>query len=209
MGGPPLLTIRRAQRRFGRRVIFTDLDLDVPVGARLFLGGNNGSGKTTLLRCLSGTLTLSAGQATVGGHQVGSLPARRLTAVCLAPEQGLYEQLSARENVTLVARLRLPRRAVRAAVARVEAELDVAGYATVPVQRCSAGMRARVSIARALVAEPALLLLDEPGRSLDETSRLLLWQALDRRPELTCVIASHLADDRDRCQSALTLPALR
>ncbi|WP_433549740.1 ABC transporter ATP-binding protein [Micromonospora zamorensis] len=200
-----MLAIRRAQRRFGRRVIFADLDLDVPVGARLFLGGSNGSGKTTLLRCLSGTLTLSAGQATVGGHPVGSLPARRLTGVCLAPEQGLYEKLSARENLALIARLRLPRRAVASAVATMEQELDLTGYATLPMERCSAGMRARVSIARSLVAAPALLLLDEPGRSLDDRARLLLWEALDRRPELTCVIASHHADDRRRCQTAVTL----
>ncbi|MEV4825523.1 ABC transporter ATP-binding protein [Micromonospora sp. NPDC049274] len=188
-------------------MIFTDLDLDVSAGARVLLGGSNGSGKTTLLRCLSGTLTLSAGQVTVGGHPVGSLPARRLTGVCLAPEQGLYEKLSARENLALVARLRLPRRAVAPAVADLEQELDLTGYATVPVERCSAGMRARVSIARALVGAPALLLLDEPSRSLDDASRLLLWQALDRRPELSCVIASHHADDRRRCQSALTLAA--
>ncbi|WP_410818060.1 ATP-binding cassette domain-containing protein [Micromonospora sp. 050-3] len=200
-----MLAIRRAQRRFGRRVIFADLDLDVPVGARLFLGGSNGSGKTTLLRCLSGTLTLSAGQATVGGHPVGSLPARRLTGVCLAPEQGLYEKLSARENLALIARLRLPRRAVGPAVATMEQELDLTGYATLPMERCSAGMRARVSIARSLVAGPALLLLDEPGRSLDDRARLLLWEALGRRPEMTCVIASHDADDRRRCDSAVTL----
>ncbi|WP_430502037.1 ABC transporter ATP-binding protein [Micromonospora trifolii] len=200
-----MLAIRRAQRRFGRRVIFADLDLDVPVGARLFLGGSNGSGKTTLLRCLSGTLTLSAGQATVGGHPVGSLPARRLTGVCLAPEQGLYEKLSARENLALIARLRLPHRAVAPAVATMEQELDLTGYATLPMERCSAGMRARVSIARSLMAGPALLLLDEPGRSLDDRARLLLWEALDRRPELTCVIASHHADDRRRCHSAVTL----
>ncbi|MEK8108221.1 ATP-binding cassette domain-containing protein [Micromonospora sp. M12] len=142
VGVPLMLTVRGAQRRFGRRVIFNDLHVDVPVGARVFLSGNNGSGKTTLLRCLSGTLTLSTGQATVGGHPVGSLPARRLTGVCLTPEQGLYEKLSARENVALVARLRLPPRAVGPAVARVEAELDLTGYATVPVERCSAGMRA-------------------------------------------------------------------
>ncbi|MEH1101630.1 ABC transporter ATP-binding protein [Micromonospora sp. CPCC 205561] len=202
-----MLELRHAARRFGRRLVFTDLDLDVPAGDRVFLNGGNGAGKTTLLRCLSGTLTLSAGRATVSGHPVGSLAARRLTGVCLTPEQGLYEKLSARENLALVARLRLPRRNVRGAVSGMEDEFHLSGYADLPVERCSAGMRARVSIARALVGEPELLLLDEPGRSLDERARQLLWQALDRRPTLACVIASHDPDDRSRCRSSLTLVA--
>ncbi|MER5454865.1 ABC transporter ATP-binding protein [Micromonospora sp. NPDC002389] len=204
-----MLHLRQAARRFGRRPVFTGLDLHVAAGERVFLGGPNGSGKTTLLRCLSGTLALSAGQATVAGHPVGSPAARRATGVCLAPEQGLYEKLTAHENIALVARMRMPRRAVRPGVAGIEQEFDITRYAGVPVARCSAGVRARVSIARALVADPDLLLLDEPTRSLDENARHLLWQAIDRRAELTCVIASHDADDRSRCQRHLVLEPVR
>ncbi|SCL35444.1 ABC-2 type transporter [Micromonospora nigra] len=202
-----MLQIRQAARWFGRLRIFGGLDLEVAAGNRLFLGGPNGSGKTTLLRCLAGTLALDSGRATVDGHPVGSSAARQLTGVCLAPEHRLYEKLSAHQNIAFVARLRLPWRVVRGAVARVEEELDIVGYAAVPVERCSAGMRARVSVARALVGTPALLLLDEPGRSLDEHARGLLWQALDRRSELTVVVASHQTDDRSRCQQELTLTA--
>ncbi|MEU7620430.1 ATP-binding cassette domain-containing protein [Micromonospora rifamycinica] len=203
----PMLRLVRATRRFGRRGVFTDLDLEVAAGERVLLAGANGSGKTTLLRCLSGTLTLSAGQATVAGHPVGSPAARQVTGVCLAPEQGLYEQLTAHQNIAFVARLRLPRRAVSAAVSGIEEELGIARYASLPAARCSAGMRARISIARSLVAAPALLLLDEPGRSLDEEGRRSLWQTIDRRPELTCVVASHHADDGNRCRRRLTLTA--
>ncbi|WP_433228164.1 ABC transporter ATP-binding protein [Micromonospora sp. CA-248260] len=204
----PMLRLVRATRRFGLRSVFTDLDFEAAAGERVLLAGPNGSGKTTLLRCLSGTLALSAGQATVAGHPVGSPGARRATGVCLAPEQGLYEQLTAHQNITFIARLRLPRRAVRAAVGAIEEELGIARYASVPAARCSAGMRARISIARSLVAAPALLLLDEPGRSLDEEGRRLLWQTIDRRTELTCVVASHHADDGNRCQQRLTLAAV-
>ncbi|MFI9639964.1 ATP-binding cassette domain-containing protein [Micromonospora sp. NPDC051925] len=203
----PMLRLLRATRRFGRRDVFTDLDFEVAVGERVLLAGPNGSGKTTLLRCLSGTLALSTGQATVAGHPVGSPDAKRATGVCLAPEQGLYETLTARQNIALVARLRLPCRAVRAAVTGIEEELGITRYASMPAARCSAGMRARISIARSLVADPALLLLDEPGRSLDEQGRRLLWQAIERRTELTCVIASHHVDDGSRCQQRLTLTA--
>ncbi|GIJ29624.1 hypothetical protein Vqi01_47860 [Micromonospora qiuiae] len=203
------IQLRRATRRFRHRPIFTDLDLDVPQGARLLLAGDNGSGKTTLLRCLAGTLALTAGRISVAGEPVGSPAARRLVGLCLAPEQGLYGRLSARDNLRLVARLRLPRRSVEPATARVIEELGIGTYADRPAEKCSAGMRARVSIARALLGDPVVLLLDEPTRSLDEPTRAMLWAALDRRRHLTCVIASHHREDRARCDSTLTLPVGR
>ncbi|WP_181445341.1 ABC transporter ATP-binding protein [Micromonospora endophytica] len=175
----------------------------------MFVRGRNGTGKTTLLRCVSGTLTLSAGRASVAGHPVGSLAARRLTGVCLAPEQGLYGRLSARDNLTLVARLRMPWRQANRTVARLEEEFDLLDHATVPTDRCSAGTRARVSIARSLIGDPALLVLDEPDRSLDEQAREQLWHALARRPDLTCVIASHHSASRDRCQQQIDLGGRR
>ncbi|MFI5835417.1 ATP-binding cassette domain-containing protein [Micromonospora sp. NPDC051300] len=202
-----MLELRQGGRRFGRRWAFSGLDLSLSTGDRALLTGPNGAGKTTLLRCLAGTLTLSAGRATVAGHPVGTAAARRLTGVCLAPEQGLYQELSARENLALVARIRLDRPAAARAVARVEEELDIGDYASVPVGRCSAGMRARVSIARALVGDPALVVLDEPDRSLDARSRARLWAALDRRTDLTCVVVSHHADRRDRGYREITLGA--
>ncbi|MFG1951207.1 ATP-binding cassette domain-containing protein [Micromonospora sp. NPDC048830] len=101
-----MLRLRHASRWFGRHPVFTGLDLDVPTGTRLLVTGGNGSGKTTLLRCLSGALSLTSGQATVGGHPAGSLAARRLLAACLSPEQGLYNRLSGRDNLLLAARRR-------------------------------------------------------------------------------------------------------
>lgn len=204
-----MLRLSAGSRRFGQRVIFTDLDLDLPAGDRLLVGGPNGSGKTTLLRCLAGTLTLDRGEVTIAGHPVGSLPARRLTGSCLNPEQSLYARLSGRDNLRLVATLRLSGRAAAEAVADVEREFEVDGVGGVPVERCSTGTRARFTLARALLGDPAVLLLDEPGRSLDGRARELLWAALDRRPWLTCVIASHDPQDRAHCHHTLTLPARR
>ncbi|AVT39508.1 ATP-binding cassette domain-containing protein [Plantactinospora sp. BB1] len=204
-----MLRLRGAGRRFGRRTVFADLDLDLPAGVRLLVVGGNGSGKTTLLRCLAGTLTLSAGRATVAGHPVGSPAARHLVGVGLATDLGLYEQLTARDNLMLVARLRLPVPDRSAEVRRLEGELGVDTFSGTPIRHCSTGMRARVTIARALLGDPKLLLLDEPGRSLDDPARELLWAALDRRPRLGCVIASPHDTDRERCDRLLTLTGPR
>lgn len=204
-----MLHVTCASRRFGPRLVFSGLDIHLSTGTRLFLAGSNGSGKTTLLRCLAGTLSLTSGQAEVAGHPVGSPAARRSTGVCLTPEQGLYGKLSGRDNLLLIARLRAVTHAATAAVADVIREFEIDSFAAVPAERYSAGMRARVSIARALLNDPPVLLLDEPTRSLDEQTRELFWAALDRRPRLTCVVASHDGRDRARCHDSLTLPVLR
>ncbi|SCL32363.1 ABC transporter [Micromonospora nigra] len=204
-----MLRLDGAGRAFGRRPVFSGLDLEVPPGTRLLLAGGNGAGKTTLLRCLAGTLALSTGRATIAGQSAGTPAARRLVGVALAPEQTLYGRLSGHDNLMLVARMRLPTRQAAAAVARVEDELAISEYARTPAQRCSAGMRARISVARALLGDPPVLLLDEPGRSLDAATRALFWAALDRRPGLTCVLASHLESDRARCDQTLPMPVRR
>ncbi|GIJ75642.1 ABC-2 type transport system ATP-binding protein [Micromonospora phaseoli] len=204
-----MLRLDGAGRAFGRRPVFSGLDLEVPPGTRLLLTGGNGTGKTTLLRCLAGTLALSSGRATIAGRPAGTPAARRLVGIALAPEQTLCGRLSGHDNLMLLARMRLPAREAAAAVARVEEEFAIAEYAQVPAQRCSAGMRARISVARALLGDPPVLLLDEPGRSLDAGARAMFWAALDRRPGLTCVLASHLDSDRVRCDRTLAMPVRR
>ncbi|MFG1677276.1 ATP-binding cassette domain-containing protein [Micromonospora sp. NPDC049282] len=204
-----MLHLRGASRWFGRHRVFSGLDLDVPAGTRLLVAGGNGSGKTTLLRCLAGSLSLTSGIALVDGHSAGSPAARRALGVCLNPEQGLYGRLSGHENLLLAARLRLPDATARRAVSQVEDEFGIGPFAKVPTQRCSAGMRARLTIARSLLADPTALVLDEPSRSLDEQARSLLWDALDRRPQLACVMVSHESEDRYRCERTLLFPVRR
>ncbi|MEU3455154.1 ABC transporter ATP-binding protein [Micromonospora sp. NPDC006766] len=204
-----MLRLIGAGRAFGRRPIFSGLDLHLAAGTRLLLSGGNGSGKTTLLRCLAGSLTFSTGQALVAGQPAGSPAARRLVGAALAPEHGLYGRLTGHENLMLVARMRLPAREAAPAVAGLAREFGIEDYAGVPMERCSAGMRARVVVARALLGDPAVVLLDEPGRSMDADGRERIWAALARRPGLTCVLASHLAEDRERCDRVLTMPVRR
>lgn len=204
-GGPAVLRIADARCSVGGHRIFSGLSLDVRVGERVHLGGPNGSGKTTVLRCVGGTMCIDRGWIQIDGAPAGSARARALTGLCIDPERGLYPKLSGHDNLLLAARLRLPGRQVGTAVDLVERELAITPFAARAVHDYSAGMRARVTVARALLGRPAVLLLDEPTRSLDADGRELLWAALDRRPGVACVIASHLLGDRDRCDRSVDL----
>jgi ABC-type multidrug transport system ATPase subunit len=200
-----MLRINRASCAVGKRVIFEAFSLEVQPGERVHLAGPNGVGKTSVLRCVGGTMALTVGSAEIGGYPAGSDNARALTGSCVEPEKGLYSALSGRQNLLFAARLRFSRREARALVDCVEGELGITDFAQEKVLHYSAGMRARVVIARALLGNPALLLLDEPTRSLDDAGRELLWAALARRNAVACVLASHLPLDRDRCDRTVTL----
>ncbi len=199
------LSIRGAGCSIAGRAIFSGVDLEIKAGERVHLAGANGAGKSTVLRCISGTMPLSTGMVRIAGHPAGSLPARTVIGSCIEPERGLYQNLSGRDNLLFAARLRSRGQDVREAVRGVEVELGISDFAAEKVRHYSAGMRARISIARALLGDPLLLLLDEPTRSLDQTGRELLWSALRRRRSVACLVTSHLPSDQLECDHSLTL----
>jgi ABC-type multidrug transport system ATPase subunit len=202
----PALATRGLTRRFGDVVALPPVDLELQRGDRLALRGPNGSGKTTLLRCLTGTLIPSGGEAWIGPHPAGTLAARELLGASLAVERSFYLRLTGRANLLLFARLRrLSARVGRAQVEALIDELELAEIAARRLDACSTGMVQQVAFARSLLGDPQLLLLDEPTRSLDRDAIDRLWGALDRRPELAVIVASHRPDDASNCGRALEL----
>ncbi|CAN5666541.1 heme ABC exporter ATP-binding protein CcmA [soil metagenome] len=191
-----MIVVEHLVRSFGERLVLDGLSLSVQSGQRVALRGPNGSGKTTILRCVLGTVTPTAGTVTVGRHPAGSLAARALIGASLSQERSFYLRLPGRENLIFFARVRgLSRRdAVREVEALVE-ELELGEIAAQRCDRCSSGMLQQLALARALLGNPPALLLDEPTRSLDTAARARLWAALDRRPDATVVIATHLDED--------------
>lgn len=168
----PLLVVREAAKRYGSRVALRGVSLEIHPGERVAVIGPNGAGKTTLLSIMAGALTPSSGE-------VGSTSAR----VGWAPQQpALYTKLSVEENLNLFARLQQvadPTQAVR----RMLEQTGLAGRAHEQVGHLSGGNRQRVNIAVGLLADPPVLVLDEPSSSLDPRQRERLWQFVDTLAE--------------------------
>jgi ABC-type multidrug transport system ATPase subunit len=184
------------------------LDLTLAPGERVAVRGPNGSGKTTVLRCIAGTVTPSGGRISIGGHAAGTIEARRLVGASFSQERSFYLRLTGHDNLLFFARLRYASN--REALRRVEAlkeELELREIVHERVDRCSTGMTQQFALARALLGEPRVLLLDEPTRSLDEDAVARLWGALDRRPRTAVLIATHRHDDVERCDDELRLPS--
>ena len=193
----PALAIRHLARAFRTLHVLRDINLEVPRGAVVCILGANGSGKTTLLEILATLLRPTGGQAFVHGLDVATEGAaiRRIAGYGLSNLQTFYPQLSGRRNLEFFAAIhRLdPGRARRRAAVLLDA-LGLANAGSVRVQEFSDGMKARLSIARALIADPPLLLLDEPTASLDLGYQLevaALVTRLNRDRGVTIVVSTH------------------
>lgn len=186
------------------------LTTSVAPGQTAALVGRNGAGKTTALRIIATLVSPSSGRGSVFGHDILTEPSavRRLTGVSLGAGRSFYQRLTARHNLAFFARLA----GVRAAAApvqvqRLAAELDVERFLSKPARSLSRGALARLSVARACLGEPPLLLLDEPFASVDGRARELLWGALARRARAgrAVVLATHDPEVARRCDLVVEL----
>jgi heme exporter protein A len=175
------------ERRYGDRRALSGVDLEVAEGQVVLLVGPNGAGKTTLLRILATVLKPTAGTAEVGGHE---LPKEAMAArgeVGYAGHEALvYPGLTARENLELYAALH---GADSGAAGRALERVGLAGRAETRVSDLSRGMRQRLSLARATLHGPSVLLLDEPTTGLDEDGRGVLRSVLAEGA--TALVATH------------------
>ena len=183
------IELERVERRFGERVALTGVSVSVPAGATLAVLGGNGAGKTTLLRVLAGLLRPHGGSACVLGAPLPDerwrLPAQ---VGYVGHEPLLYRELSGRENLRYHARLHdIPHSRIPA----VLTELDIADRADEPVRALSKGLVQRLAIARAILHEPPLLLLDEPRANLDPLAAELVEPLIGRSSGRTRVLVSH------------------
>ena len=171
------LVAQGVTRKYGARAVVNDVSLRLDSGDCLALFGPNGAGKTTLLRMLGGLLRPTKGRVTLHGRELpGEAETRRLLGV-ISHKSMLYDALTVRENVRFAAECQGLRDPAAATDAILE-QLLVRDRADTMVRALSRGLQQRVSIARALVHGPRLVLLDEPYTGLDETGARALTDAL-------------------------------
>ena len=214
IGPPPRLEARGLRKAFGDRVALDDVSFSVAPGEIFGLLGPNGAGKTTAFRLLSGLLPADAGTFLFDGAPADPTTAthrRRLGVVFQDPSLDL--KLTGRENLALGAALfGLPRRHAATQIAAALDLMQLGSRADEPAMRYSGGMRRRLEIARVLLPEPNLLLLDEPGRGVDPEALRRIWdeiEALRARRGLSVIVTTHQPEEAERCGTVAVLDAGR
>ena len=200
------LAIRNLTVRYGRRVAVDDLSLTVEPGAMVALLGPNGAGKSTALLAAAGGLRPTAGTVAIAGVDLATDPLAAKRRLGLADQPpSLYEYFTVAEHVEMIAAVRGAPDA--AAVRALLDELGLAAVADRPCRELSFGMRQRVGLAAALVAEPAVVLLDETLNGLDphaaRRARAALTAAAARGAAV--VMSTHLLDVAERMASRVVI----
>lgn len=191
-----MIEARALTRKFGKRSGLRGIDLDVKRGEFLAVVGPNGAGKTTLMRILATLSRPTEGRVVVGGYDLARQPAAARRLIGFVSHQPLlYDELTAGENLYFFARLY----GLSGAEAHVSATLSWMGLAARRddlVRSFSRGMKQRLAIARALLHDPPVLLLDEPHTGLDDEALKALRKVLVvlRHRGRTAVMTSHNVD---------------
>ncbi|NKY47093.1 daunorubicin resistance protein DrrA family ABC transporter ATP-binding protein [Nocardia cerradoensis] len=196
-------------KKYGRLVALDGLDLAVPEGTVTALLGPNGAGKTTTVRVLTTLLTPDAGRATVAGIDVLREP-QRLRAHIGASGQyaAVDEYLTGFENLEMVGRLyHLGIQRSKQRARELLERFRLSDAADRPVKGYSGGMRRRLDLAGALVANPPVLFLDEPTTGLDPRARLDLWDVIEELVAggTTLLLTTQYMEEADRLADAIAV----
>ena len=183
-------------KRFGARAALRSVSFELASGELVGIIGPNGAGKTTLLSILAGVLTPDEGELSLPVRQIGWVP----------QQTALYSKLSVAENLRLFARLE-KLADPEAAVARMLEQTGLGDRSSDEVGRLSGGNRQRVNIAIGLLAQPAVVLLDEPSASLDPRQRERLWEFIADRAQAgtTVVFSTHNVAEVERYATRVLL----
>ncbi|MGV3734005.1 MAG: ABC transporter ATP-binding protein [Microcella sp.] len=198
----PVISARQLTKTYGDFTAVDGIDFDVAPGESFGLLGPNGAGKSTTMRMVGAVSTRTAGELSILGLDPNQHGPDIRSQLGVVPQQdNLDQELRVRDNLLVYGRyFGLPRRVI---AERADALLDfaqLADRAKAKVDDLSGGMKRRLTIARALINEPRILLLDEPTTGLDPQARHILWDRLFRLKErgTTLVLTTHYMDEAEQ-----------
>jgi lipooligosaccharide transport system ATP-binding protein len=208
-GSPSAIRLRGAVKHYGPVHAVDGLDLDVPEGACIGLLGPNGAGKSTTMRLLTAQAIADSGELEILGFRLPEDSKQARAQMGVVPQlDNLDVSLTVEQNLLVFTHLyRVPSSGRRAAIERALSIANLTDRRDAKVDVLSGGMRRRLLVARALVHEPRLLLLDEPTVGLDPQVRQELWALIDRlRSEGTTILMStHYSEEAERLCDSVTI----
>lgn len=205
----PLIHARGLTKRFGAFTAVDAIDFDVAPGESFGFLGPNGAGKTSTMRMIGCVSPVTAGTLGVLGMDPAVEPARIKARIGVVPQQDTLDmELTVRENLVIYGRyFDLSRREAGRRADELLEFVQLTDRASSQVEPLSGGMKRRLTIARSLINEPSLLLLDEPTTGLDPQARHLLWDRLYRLKQrgVTLVLTTHYMDEAEQLCDRLVI----
>lgn len=214
MSPPAFLRLEGLVRRYGARTAVDGLTVDVQRGETFGFLGPNGAGKTTTFHLLAGLLRPDGGRVLIDGVPASPTdPRTRRRLGVVFQEPSLDDKLTGLENLRLGAALYgLSGRAAERRIAELLALVELEDRAAEPAERYSGGMKRRLEVARVLLHEPEILIMDEPGRGIDQPTQRRIWAqlaALKQSRRLTVLLTTHQPEEAEHCDRIAVLDAGR
>ena len=204
-----MIQARGLEKRYGDFEAVRGIDLAVFKGRCFGLLGPNGAGKTTTMRMIMGLTSVTGGELSVFGTPVSKVGRADRTRIGLVPqEDNLDPDLSVRQNLEIYGRyFKLPARVIAERVPALLAFMELSEKIDQMVMQLSGGMKRRLVIARALMSDPDLVILDEPTTGLDPQARVLIWKQLQalKRQGKTLLLTTHYMDEAERLSDHIVI----
>ncbi len=187
--------LKSVRKSYGNVLALSDISIHIPTGTFFTLLGPSGCGKTTLLRAIAGFHDHDGGEILVNGTDIGKLPAHKRNVGMVFQDYAVFPHVTVRENVAFGLKERkVPRAQIKTRVDEILEKVQLAPFADRMPHALSGGQQQRVGLARALVVEPTLLLMDEPLSNLDAKLRVDLrreLRAVQQSMDMTTVYVTH------------------
>lgn len=204
-----VVVARALTKKFGEFTAVDDIDFEVNPGEAFGFLGPNGAGKTSTMKMIGCVSPVTSGELQIIGMDARSQGSDIKALLGVVPQlDNLDTEITVRENLEMYARyFRIDRRTARSRATELLEFVQLTEKAASTVEELSGGMRRRLTIARALINEPSLMLLDEPTTGLDPQARHLLWDRLYRLKQrgVTLVITTHYMEEAEQLCDRLVI----